>query len=176
MIAVHDARGNTVLGEWLQGTHNFYMTKRKVIAALKKARENYEVERVYYVWLQGESDALIATGKDEYKQRLICYKNQLKKAFGIDRFGIIRVGYFVSQVGWLNDQRTYEERVFCDEQIMNAQEELPAQDNDFVLLTRSLAKMSLQKEYINPKADGHYTNAALDIIGKEAGEALAKIK
>ena len=47
------------------------------------------------------------------------------------------------------------------------------EDDDFIMLTDICVKMSMQKEYINPKASGHYNNAGMEIVGKNAGEALA---
>lgn len=161
VVAIHAARGATVLGEWLPGTQLWYHLKRKTLAGLSKVRELYDVENVYYVWLQGESDALIGTEEDEYLDRLIAYKNHLKETFGIDKFAIIKVGYFIK-----HDQ--------C-ELIMNAQERAVESDCDFVMLSRICPELSLKQEYINPHAQGHYNNAAMEIIGTDAGTALAKL-
>jgi hypothetical protein len=38
-----------------------------------------------------------------------------------------------------------------------------------------MPQLSMQKEYINPKASGHYNNAAMEIIGESAGKTLAHI-
>ena len=35
--------------------------------------------------------------------------------------------------------------------------------------------MSQQEEYINPNAQGHYNNAAMEIIGKAAATTLAAL-
>jgi hypothetical protein len=43
------------------------------------------------------------------------------------------------------------------------------------MLTRVCPELSLKPEYINPEASGHYNNAAMEIIGSEAGKALAKL-
>ena len=59
---------------------------------------------------------------------------------------------------------------------MAAQEAAVEADVDFVMLTRICTEFSLKKEYINPQANGHYTNKALDIIGAEAGKTLAEIR
>ena len=176
VIAIHAAKGNTVLGDWLQGTQHAYHARRKIKSGIEKAKELYQVEHVYYVWLQGESDAIIHTGEEEYLQRLIEYKNQLKTQFGIEKFGIIRVGYYLANVSWnLNPNDTEEDKIAYNENIMRAQERAVEQDNDFIMLTRVCAELSKKQEYINPQAEGHYNNAAMEIIGKEAGETLAKI-
>lgn len=176
VLAVHAAHANTTVGEWLYGTQNYAVAQKKITAALKAARTNSEVEKVYYVWLQGETDALISTTENEYKNRLTLYKNQLKEHFKIDLFGIIRVGYFASFVPWLNDERDQAARTASDEQIMHAQDELAKTDGDFAILTRILSELSADQNYLNPAAVGHYNNEALKIIGETAGAALAKIR
>ena len=93
---------------------------------------------------------------------------------GIQRFAMIRVGYFCATVRWLTD-RTKEDSKACDEAIMQAQQALAETDADFVLLTDICGKLSLEPRYINPFADGHYNNAAMTVIGTEAGNALAKL-
>lgn len=173
---MHAAHANTTVGEWLYGTQNYAVAQKKISAALKAASKNFEVEKVYYIWLQGETDALISTTENKYKNSLTLYKNQLKEHFKIDAFGIIRVGYFVSFVPWLNDERDQAARTAADEQIMHAQDELAKTDGDFVILTRILSALGTNQNYLNPAAVGHYNNEALKIIGKTAGEALAKIR
>ena len=177
VVAIHAARGSTVLGEWMHGTQFAYNARRKINAGIKKAKEIYNVERIYYVWLQGESDALIHTTTDEYCDRLIEYKNQLKDIFNIDKFGIIKVGYFFADGAWsLNPDDSYDDIVYYNEAIMNAQELAVQNDNDFVMLTRVCTNLSRDPSYLNPNAKGHYNNAAMEIIGREAGMALADIR
>ena len=176
VMAIHAARGSTVLGEWLHGTQFAYSARRKIAKGIQKAKETYKIEHIYYVWLQGESDALIHTGEEEYLQRLIEYKNQLKAQFGVEKFGIIKVGYFLTDGAWsLNPDDTHEERVAYMEAIMRAQERATEEDKDFVMLTRVCVELSQQEQYINQKALGHYNNAAMEIIGESAGETLAKV-
>lgn len=176
VLAVHAAHANTTVGEWLYGTQNYAVAQKKITAALKTANSNFKIEKIYFVWLQGETDALIATSKNEYKERLTLFKNQLKAHFGVNQFGIIRVGYFASFVRWLNDERDKTARTECDEQIMLAQDELAKDDEDFVILTRILSTLSTQERYLNPEAVGHYNNEALELIGETAGTELAKIR
>ena len=161
VVAIHAARGATTIAEWLYGTQLSHNLRRKGKAGIAKAREEYDVQHVYYVWLQGESDALIDTTEDEYLERLIEYKNQVKEFLGIDRFGIIKVGYFIKHEA-------------C-EAIMRAQKKAVEIDSDFAMLTEVCAALSLNQQYINPFAEGHYNNRAMEIIGSEAGQALAEI-
>ena len=139
---------------------------------MQKAHETERVENVFYVWLQGESDALIQTTEEEYLGRLIAYKNDLKKDVGIQKFGIIKVGYFATTAVWLKDDVAVRET--WDEAIQRAQERAVQTDGDFIMLTDICATMSRQVEYINPQACGHYTNAGLERIGNVAGKSLAR--
>ena len=175
VVAIHAAKGNTVLGDWLQGTQHAYNARRKIAKGIEKAKAYGKVDHIYYVWLQGESDALIHTGEEEYLSRLITYKNQLKAQFGIEKFGIIKMGYFLAQGAWsMNPDDTEEDKIVYNENIMRAQERAVEQDEDFIMLTRVCTELSQQQAYINPQAEGHYNNAGMEIIGDQAGEALAK--
>ena len=176
VVAIHAAKGNTVLGDWLGGTQHAYHARRKIASGIQKAKELGKIDHIYYVWLQGESDALIHTGEDEYVSRLIEYKNQLKVQFGIEKFGIIKVGYYLAQGSWnMNPNDTEQDKIIYNENIMRAQERAVEQDKDIVMLTRVCVELSQNQAYINPQAEGHYNNAGMEIIGKEAGETLAKV-
>lgn len=160
VLAIHTAKGSTTIAEWQLGTQCYHYALEKIRAGLKKARETDEVERVYFVWLQGESDGLIKTKKEQYLERLIALKNQIKKDVGIDKFGIIRVGYFALEKE-------------DNEAIFGAQEEAVQTDGDFIMLTRICEELSrdcFNKEYMS--VYGHYNNKAQDMIGKEAGNSL----
>lgn len=172
VVAIHAARGNTALHEWLKGTPRYDCAVQKIKAGIQKAKSIGTIGNIYYIWLQGESDTLSYTTSDAYKQMLTTYKNDLKEDVGIHAFGIIEVGYFCSRVSWLTD-RTLNEARACDEQIMQAQEQIVLEDSDFIMLTQVCKTLSLDPTYINPNADGHYNNAAMTIIGTEAAKALA---
>ncbi|MBQ8683685.1 MAG: hypothetical protein IJ518_04120 [Clostridia bacterium] len=174
-VAIHVAQGATKIAEWLKGTDRYTLAVDKIKAGIKLAKQHGKIGHIYCVWLQGESDAIDRTSKETYMQRLTQFKNDLKKDVGLEKFGIIEVGYFAYTVDWLTD-RTKEDAKQCDETIMQAQEELPKVDSDFVMLTQICkTKLSLDNAYENPLADGHYTNKGVAIIGEEAGKALAKL-
>jgi hypothetical protein len=143
-------------------------------SAIRKVKENYPVEHIYYVWLQGESDANNQNSEELYLERLIYHKNTLKEEVGIEKFAIIKVGYFAVNAGWVEGEK--EEKKKWDEAIMSAQEKAVEMDGDFVMLTRICTELSMNQAYINPNVSGHYTNQGLEIIGREAGKALATVK
>ena len=171
VVAVHVACGSTTITEWIKGTSRHFYMNQKINAAIQKVKENYTIDHIYFVWLQGESDAIIQTSETLYLERLKYHKDILKNEFGIEKFAIIKVGYFALNAGWIEDGST--EKKQWDEVIMQAQEHAVLEDEDFVMLTRICPELSLKNEYINPNVAGHYTNEGLDIIGAEAGKTLA---
>lgn len=172
VVAIHCARGNTSIKEWEVGSERYQLLIQKVKKGIEKVKQNYELGKVYFVWLQGESDALQKNSEEGYLNALVNLKNAIKKDVGIDKFGIIRVGYFAEYAHWVKDAGIKE-----DEAIMRAQERAVKEDKDFVMLTRICSKLSLKKKCLNPKEYGpHYNNKALSLIGKKAGKTLAKLK
>lgn len=145
VVAVHAAKGATLLSQWEKdsetGKERYAKTIEKIAAAKRKCSG---IEKVYYIWLQGESDALAATEEKSYRESLVRYKNDLKADAGIDSFMIIEVGYFASHFGGREK----------DEKIMRAQEEVCREEEDFVLLTDITKKLSLDERYTNPEAVG----------------------
>lgn len=160
VVAIHAAKGATRIDEWQKGGTRYAAAAEKIAAGTALARREKQVRHIAYVWLQGESDALAGLGATDYEKALIAYKNALKEDVGIQKFGIIKVGYFAGKA--------------ADEEIMAAQERV-CTDPDFAMLTRVCGELSLRKKYVNPDAPGHYNNAAMDIIGTLAGSALARI-
>ena len=173
IVAIQVARGGTMISEWLNGTVRYKTAVNKLRAGLAKAREIGEIGKIYYLWLQGESDAIDHTPEETYMQRLTEFKNDMKRELGIDKFGIIKVGYFCLPVHWITWDDAEAKK--WDETIMRAQERLVENDEDFVMLTRICTQLSLNEKYINPFEAGHYNNQAMEMIGSAAGETLAKL-
>ena len=160
VAAVHAAKGSTVIAEWLPGTAGYAVLTKKALAAIRKVRSFTQVGHIYFVWLQGESDAILSSGKEEYKEKLIRLASALKQDIGVERFGVIRVGKFVK------DAR--------DQTIMDAQSEACATNPDFLMLTDIAAKLYDMPQYMNPFVGGHYSAAGLEYLGETAGTALGK--
>lgn len=159
VAAVHAAQGATNIDQWERGGAIYGQAKAKIDDCLHTCQPE-PIERRYYIWLQGESDAIRGLSEDEYLEKLIAYKNALKEDFQIDKFGIIRVGYFCYDTPWK------------DEAIMRAQERACTIDQDFLMLTRITAKLAYDKRYLNPQASGHYDNSGLAVIAAEAARTL----
>jgi len=158
VLAVHAAKGSTTISEWLPGSPIYHILTQKARGAIQKVSP----ERIFFVWLQGESDAIAGVMKDDYKAALHVLCDALKADLGIDLFGIIRVGRFT------NDDRDLE--------IISAQDEICREDGDFAMLTDIATKLNKQTEYMNPHVNGHYSAKGLELLGSTAAKALCKIK
>ena len=162
VLAVHAAKGSTKISEWAPDGARYRHVVAKTNAALEKARsQGIAMKDVFVLWLQGESDALDSTTKDDYKTMLTNLKNALVRDLGIKKFGIIKVGRFAL------DER--------DEIIQLAQEELCAQDGNFAMITRVAPTLFDQPGMMNPNAFGHYSTQGVSVIGKHAGRNYALI-
>lgn len=162
VAAVHAAKGSTQISDWLPGTVGFELLVEKTKAAIQKLQPVYRVERIFFVWLQGESDAIARVGKDAYMDFMVCLNAGLKESLGIDAFGVIRVGRFTG------DDR--------DQQIIDAQDAVCEQNQDFIMLTRLASEMNQMPQYMNPYVPGHFSAEGLELLGKSAGETLGKAR
>lgn len=154
VLAVHVAKGSTAIADWLPGSAGYDVVVQKTRSAMQKV----ESKTVFFVWLQGESDAIAGHSKDDYKAALSRLGQALKRDLGIGKFGVIQVGRFA------NDDR--------DEAIMSAQEEICAENEDFIMLTNIASQLNRQSQYMNPFIPGHYSAAGLEKLGAEAGKTL----
>ncbi len=160
VVAVHAAKGSTLIAQWLPGSDGYRLLRDKACGAVACVRrEGLGIGGVYVVWLQGESDAICATSCKTYRHSLGALADALRADVGMDRFCVIRVGRFVG------DAR--------DDEIMTAQEETCAERADFLMLTGLAATLNEQPAYMNAAAAGHYNAAGLERLGAAAGEALA---
>lgn len=172
VVAVHTARGATTICQWLKGTDRYSCMKDKVSSAIQKTTEGYEINKVYLIWLQGESDAIIGTTQKEYEKMIISLKNDTKKDINIEKFCIIQTGYFCRIAPWLEFSKNGQ-GVFRDEEIMSAQIAVTEKDDDFIMLTDICKTISMDSEYMNPFMGGHYNNKGMSLIGRTAGKQLA---
>ncbi|MBQ7983359.1 MAG: hypothetical protein IJ302_07310 [Clostridia bacterium] len=161
--AVHVALGATRIDQWMPGTEQYAMVLKKCRAAIDAAPE--AIGHIYFIWLQGESDALAKRSSEEYFHMLTALKNALKADLGIEKFGIIRVGYFAE---------CYDLPVEDDLAIIEAQERAVAVDDDFLMLSRLTETISRDPDFINPFERGHYNNRAFAMLGTDAAETLAR--
>lgn len=155
-LAVHVAKGSTLVSQWLPGTPGYEIIRDKSLAARRKLGE--KAGRCFFVWLQGESDAIRGCPKKEYKELLAHLGRQLKRDLGIEKIGVIRVGRFTM------DDRDWE--------IIHAQDEICRENPDFLMLTGIATVLNEQKEAMHPGVFGHYSAWGLQKLGEAAGAAL----
>ena len=80
-------------------------------------------------------------------------------------------------VSLLNNTLELDTDILTDEEIMKAFSLAEKEDTDFIVLTKICAKFSRMPKWLNPKEAGpHFNNAAMAIIGKKAGKALARYR
>lgn len=162
VIAVHAAKGSTEISYWMPNTKAYEILINKARRAIAMAKREYEIGKIYFIWLQGESDAIAKRTKNYYKEQITLLCDSLKKDIGINKFGIIRVGRFTKDIR--------------DLEIITAQDEICLENENFLMLTDIATKLNEMPEYMNQYVGGHYSAAGLEKLGKEAGKTLAKYK
>ena len=160
LVVVHVAKGSTRIEYWSPGNEGYQILLDKASAAIRKAKELYEVRNIYFVWLQGERDAISSKSREYYKEKLYLLGESLKTELEISRFGIIRVGRFTG------DSR--------DDEILQAQDEICSENPFFLMLTRIATTLNQDPMMMNPYVKGHYSALGLETLGKSAGETLGK--
>ena len=78
IVGVHCAKGNTSIADWKPGMPRYELLVQKVQRAIIKTNEKFGIGKKYFVWLQGESDALLKNSEEMYLKSLIELKNALK--------------------------------------------------------------------------------------------------
>ena len=154
VIAVHAAKGATTIEYWLPGGAGYEMLYKKA----KKAIEKTNPEHIYFVWLQGESDAIAGKSKDLYKKQMTELYEALNRDLGVDKFGNILVGRFTM------DENDFE--------IINAQKEVCREHDGFLMLTEITEEIIYIDKYMNPEAFGHYSVDGQELLGLLAGKKL----
>ena len=161
VVAVHTAKGATGVNDWLPDNIVYLTAWKKMQKAVECIKKQFEIDKIYIAWLQGESDAIGGMSTSDYMEKLTQLKDNAKKDFGVEKFGIIKVGQFTT--------------TNRDQAIFEAQETLPLVDKDFLMLTRITEDLIPDPTYINPYARGHYNGLGQEKIGVHAGVNLALI-
>ena len=116
----------------------------------------YTIRHNYMVWCQGETDGRLATTIDTYKTKLKELFSEMQKQ-GIEKSMVIRIG------NNRDDATLYDN-------IIKAQTELCAENDDFVMITAELAGMA---EDGLMKDTAHYKQEGYNIAGADAGKNMA---
>lgn len=162
VVAVPVAKGSTEIKDWLPNTVGYGMMVEKSAAAIRKAKEEYDVDKIFFVWLQGESDAVFSNSQGYYREMLTLLGDALRTDLDIHRFGVIRVGRFT------NDGR--------DEEIISAQDAVCAENPLFLMLTRMATELNQEPDCMNPFVGGHFSAKGLERLGGAAGRSLGQYR
>lgn len=157
VVAVHAAKGSTQISAWMPDGGIYNALKAKALACIEKVKP----ERIFFAWLQGESDAILGCTKEEYKKSLRILCDAIKNDIGIEAFGMIRVGRFT------NDDNDFN--------IINAQDEACQEYDDFVMLTDIATELNKMPEFMQANVPGHYNAKGLEKLGHEAAKTLAEL-
>ena len=159
-VAVHAAKGSTEIKDWLPGTPGYAAIVQKARGAIQKVKEQGELGRIYFVWLQGESDAIYSCGKRAYMERLLLLQEGLVRDLNVHTFGIIRVGRFTG------DAR--------DDAIIEAQRAACKHYRHFLMLSELADELEEEPACMNPNVGGHFGAKGLEMLGADAGRTLGK--
>ena len=170
IVAVHAAKGATVISDWIPGTPGFEAIVKKTQGAIAKIGKG-NIGKVSAVWLQGESDALEATPKEIYAQKLVLLKKALDEIIGLSAFGIIKVGKFASEASWCSIPK--DQALKYDIAIQSAQADVCKTEDGFVMLTEITDKLLSDPELVNPYESAHFGARGQEILGAIAGYNLA---
>lgn len=162
VVAVHAAKGSTEIKDWLPQTDGYNMLVKKARAAIEKVKAQGMLGHIYFVWLQGESDAIFRNSKAHYMEQMETLAQALRNDLNIEAFGVIRVGAFT------NDAR--------DEEIISAQSEICKANSFFVMLTEIAVELNKNPVMMNPEVGGHYSAKGQETLGEVAGAALARYR
>ena len=161
--AVHAAKGSTEIECWMKGSRGYEFIVKKTKSAVKALAKIKDASAgdVYFIWLQGESDAIFSKAREDYLKKLLVLDGDLRKDIGLSRFGIIEVGRFT------DDRR--------DDEIINAQKDAAELYPDrFLMLTESAGTMGNEPDMMHPLIGGHFSAKGLERLGREAGTKLGE--
>ena len=162
VVAVPAAKGSTEVKDWLPGTPGYDAIVKKTLGAMRKVEQIGTIGKIYFVWLQGESDAVFSCSKEAYMQSLAGLQEALARDLRIDTFGVIRVGRFTG------DAR--------DNAIIEAQREICADHPRFLMLSELVDDLEKTPDCMNPHVGGHFGAKGLELLGTDAGKTLGKYR
>ena len=155
VVAVHAAKGSTEIDVWQRGMYAYDMMCKKARAAIEKVKP----DRVLFVWLQGESDAIAGRSKAYYREKLEALNQSVKEDLGVEKFCMIQVDRYVGNES--------------DLEIIRAQQEACAENPDFLMLTDFTWEMTEDPQYMNPFVVGHFGCYGFEVLGTKAAAPLA---
>lgn len=155
VVGVSASKGGSSIAQWQPGS----ALLMDAVGRLKRAEKylcssGYLIRHRFMLWCQGETDGDLGMTGIEYKTSFDCMFKEMKR-YGIEICFMIQIGHYNG-----TGPQDYSE-------IMQAQEQIAAENKDVVMVSRSFAQM---KERGLMKDEFHYFQAAYNIVGAEAGK------
>jgi Carbohydrate esterase, sialic acid-specific acetylesterase len=166
IVAVHGAKGGTSISEWQKGGSLFDQAVQRFNQGKTfiDSQPNMAVGRVYYIWLQGERDAVLGTTKDSYKTQFTQFHNDMMNGIGANENGfMIRIGY---------DYRDTTDTLAV-EQIMLAQNELADELSDLTMISKLTSTFTVENGLMQSD-EVHYSQDGYNQLGEESAQNLTK--
>jgi Carbohydrate esterase, sialic acid-specific acetylesterase len=164
-IAIVSAKGGSSVSDWQRGEYLYNLAVNKLNEAIThiNSRPDLKIGKVYYVWLQGERDAILSTTKEEYINKYKQLHSDLLNDINANEGFMIRTGY-----DYRDDSDTK-----MNEKIISAQNSLTNKISDLIMISKLASTFTVENGLVSE--DGvHYTQKGLNILGKDAGENLAE--
>ena len=155
VVAVSASRGETAMSQWLEEPVQTDVLTRFIMAKQWLESNDYVIEHMYMVWLQGESDALKNLSADAYKTNLDDFIRPLFMG-GLQKVFIVTPGRTIDSNGIYNT-------------IINAQLDICKNSGYYALATSVLSGVST--EYMVDIY--HYNQHVLNMVGVLSADSAA---
>lgn len=156
VVAVSASVGGMAMDLWLADGIIEDSVSRINSAVAYLDEHNYDIEHVFVVWLQGESDGARNVPPETYKEYFYEYMNNIL-ATSVERVFLITPGRIYYDANAFNE-------------IIKVQQEICENDENFVLATSIMSEIPIED-----MSDAyHYNQNALNLIGEEAAKGVAE--
>lgn len=150
VVAISASRGSSPIALWLD--HLFIDAQDRLKSCESYLTSNgIDIRHCYMVWMQGEADANMKTGKEDYITSMKQLMDQMESV-GVEKCFLIQIGNYLEQPEHHN-------------LIQEAQIELCQQDDRIFLVSTIAAELD---EYLDT-AGIHFYQEGLNLIGTDAG-------
>lgn len=162
VIAVSASIGGTTTTEWKSKyIQDAVWRLDRAKAFLQK--NDINIERIFVVWCQGESDGDANVAADIYTQNTIDLFNEFKQ-HGAQKCFLVQTGHY-NYLGYPENGATHDEYYAV---IRNAQAVLCENNDDFILAG------SFEKHIADMIDQYHYNQHAYNEVGKSVGKVMAE--
>lgn len=161
IVGISASKGGTGISNWQIDTYPYLKdTRERLKSALDYLQKNnIRVRDIFMFWCQGESDADVKMGKEEYKTLFNKIWTFMRDELGVSKCFIVRIGYYNN----LERPNKYAE-------IIEAQREMCEYSDELILVSTRFDSMQAEKLMSDPF---HYKQAGYNLTGADAGKNTA---